>query len=150
MANRWYVVELPTLPTPCWSRILPSAGAFQSAKTTPTPLPRVRSPAEGFCYETPLRQPWGANTQSVVGDDHKKKSLQRNQYKSCFHDGTSKNLPWPRQCLGRLLARLTAWALRATVVDQPCQREWKVWLRNIWGKCLCKQEDKWGRRVEEE
>jgi len=35
-------------------------------------LPRVRSPAEGFCYEAPLRQPWGANTQSVVGDDHKK------------------------------------------------------------------------------
>ncbi len=42
-------------------------------KPLPPPLPRVRSPAKGFCYEASLRQPWGANnTQSIVGDDHKK------------------------------------------------------------------------------
>ena len=35
--------------------------SFQSAKITPTPLPRALSPAEGFCYEAPLRQLLGAN-----------------------------------------------------------------------------------------
>ena len=41
------------------------------------PLPRVQSPAKGYCYEAPLRQPWGANTQSVVGDEHKKNNPYR-------------------------------------------------------------------------
>ena len=49
----WYVFELLTLPTPCWSRIPPSAGAFQLAKNTPTPPPKSPEPRRGLLLWAP-------------------------------------------------------------------------------------------------
>jgi len=112
-SNTWTIIPHFSFP------ILHKA-AMVETHGLPTEYPYQETGALTFVMSPPFAGHGGKY--SIGHWDHTQKILQRrNSCNWSLRDGTRKYLPRPRQCLGCLLACLTAWAMRAAAVKQPCQ-----------------------------